>query len=175
MDQFNSWHIDIQTNVNALNGTSIDHSTENIFPPSTLFYNAADCINGGVPGANSNCQTGEDGLGIVHVEGTVLGQPSAPPHSGILFSINFLAGSLNFTNIHFVRGDIIDPAISPPFVTHDTFDSVYGTPPVPDFSISLKDQSLSMTPGSSVNTTVTVSSVNAFSGQVNFTSTTVAS
>lgn len=175
MEQFNSWHIDIQTNVNALNGTSIDHSTENIFPPSTLFYNAADCINGGVPGANSNCQTGEDGLGIVHVEGTVLGQPPAPPHSGILFSINFLAGSLNFTNIHFVRGDIIDPAISPPFVTHDTLDSAYGTPPVPDFSISLKDQSLSMTPGSSVNTTVIVSSVNAFSGQVNFTSTTVAS
>jgi hypothetical protein len=179
MDQFNSWHIDIQTNTNALNGTSIDHSTQSIFPSTNPPFNVVDCINGGIPGANSYCQPGEDGPGIVHVEGTILGPPPSAPLTGILFSINFLAGRLGSTNVHFVTANIVyacSPNPGCPINVNPVIvDSVYGTPPAPDFNVYLNDQSLSMTPGSMVNTTVRVSSINAFSGQVNFTSTPVAS
>jgi hypothetical protein len=171
MDQFNGWHIDISTNTKALNGTSIDHSTQSVFPSTTPILNLVDCMNGGTPGANTNCQPGEDGIGIVHVEGIIVGQPPTAPLTGVMFSIRFLAGSLNFTNLHFVNNDLV---LGSSHLNPYTLDSVYGTPPVPDFRIFLKDQSLSMTPGSMVNTTVSVSSVNAFSGQVNFTSTVVA-
>ncbi len=163
MDAFNGWYVSISTNTEALNSTSIDYSTQTIFP--TTPTPEVNCVNG-VPQVGS-C-TSVDGAGVVTTEGIILGTPPPAPLSGILFSINYLAGSLNFTNIHFIKEEITYGGCSCDIV-HDTFDGMYGTPPSPDFSLSLRDQSLYAVQGSSVSSAVNVSSVAAFSGRVNFT------
>ncbi|MBO0887952.1 hypothetical protein J2P12_02515 [Candidatus Bathyarchaeota archaeon] len=162
MDQFNAWKIVIQTNSTALNGTSIDYSTQSIIPPGDNFLPAVTCVNN----HGTNCQAGVDGPGIIHSEGTFYG--STPPPTtitGVIFTINYAAGPYVFSSIHFVVKDIINGGCSCS-VTHDSVDGTYGTLTAPAISFTVRDQSLFATPGTSVNTTLSISSINEFSGQV---------
>jgi len=169
MDQFNSWDIEISSNTNALNGTAIDYSTQNIFSQQPL--QQVSCVNGKNVGGSSPCT--DPKMGIVEAQGLVFGSnlPMAPIQ-GVLFSIDYLAGNYNFTRLDFVVSGIFlagNCTGSACDVLHDTFGSVYGTPPAPDFSLSIKDQSVSTPLGGSASTTLSVSSIHDFSGQVNFT------
>jgi len=170
MDSFNAWDIAVETDTGALNGTSINIKTQTVFPQGSILLELENCINGDV---KTNCphNASPDGMGIVHSAVTLV-SPVLPqaPVSGILFTINYIAGKLNFTNIHFVKNEIVNPNDNPPDVPNTPVDGAYGTPP-PDFSLTLPVQSLAPTEGSSVATNITASSVNAFAGQVNFTST----
>lgn len=178
LDQFIGWDIALTTNATALNGTSIDYGTQNIFqttgPGAGSIY-PLTCINGGAGGScdGGPSSGGIDGPGVVETSGTFIPGSNPPPTgpiSGVLFSVSFVAGKGTFTSLKFIKTEI-DGNCNPncqPLTDFSYQNGVYGTEIVPDINFLTLDQSLSVIQGSRVNTTLTVSSVKFFSGQVNF-------
>lgn len=162
MDNFTAWDIAIATNTTALNGISVDATTDTVFP-SAVF--ALSCVNN----SGNGCKAGVDGPGVVHSEASFLGSNvPTQPLSGVLFSINFRAGQYIYSNLHFIVFRIINGACEPgcPDVVHDTTDGSYGTLTAPAMDFRTQNTTLSVVQGLNVNATATVTSINDFAGQV---------
>ena len=169
MDIFNGWDIAIWSNTTALSGISIDLSTDTAFAPGTSFYQAEACVNDKGSNCNNDTSTGGiDAMGIVHSQVVVLAAPTSSV-TGVLFSINYKAGAYTYSTLQFKLSRIINGGCTPcPDVDHTTEDGSYGTTSAPNVSFTISDQFPSVTQGQMVNTTATVTSINDFSGQVNF-------
>jgi len=166
MDLFNGWDIAIWTNTTALNATKIDTGTNNVFGPGFSILSGTTCINN----AGTGC-SGVDASGVAHSAAVVIPPPSAgnAPFSGVLFTITYKAGAYTYSALQFKLSRIINGGCTPcPDIDHTTEDGSYGTTTAPNISFSIADQFPTVIQGSSVNTTLTVSSINDFTGQVNF-------
>ena len=158
MPTFDAWDILVKADPTIINGTTI--STANSILTGTIPL--VNCING----AGTNCSpTTGDGMGVVH--SAVFGAGTSASGNGILFTITYKAingpGSLvTISNDHVSTPTGAD-------IPHTTVNGVYGS--LPDFSISATPISPSSIPqGSVASSTVSLASINAFSGTVTVTS-----
>jgi hypothetical protein len=164
MDFFNGWDIAIWSNTTSLNATAIDTSTDDVFGAGYQILPGTLCIND----AGSHCNA-DDGPGIAHLAAAVFPAPpaSSAPFTGVLFSIKYKAGAYTYSPLQFKLSRIINGGCTGcQDVDHTTDDGSYGTTTAPNISFTIDNQFPSVTEGQAINTTLTVSSINNFSGQV---------
>ncbi|HZY46377.1 MAG TPA: hypothetical protein VFE96_01155, partial [Candidatus Bathyarchaeia archaeon] len=134
-------------------------------------FEVIHCVNGTSPPPFSTACDPSDRVGVVHSSGVVLGQNlGTAPLFGVLFTISYKVGVNSFTNIHFINYQLTYGGASVA-QTLPPSDGVYGTPPVPDFTISTGNASLTLPPGSRANASLVLTSRDQFAGKVNLTST----
>jgi len=175
VDPFNSWDIQIVTDPNVINATSI--STDGNLLKENYTATAiplVGCINGVAVGAG-NCDAFSDRLGVVHSAVLFFGAqlPTTGSSNGLLFTINYtVVGTGPYSPIDFQQADLGNGQLSTVIVGLQN--GVYGTAPTQDFGLSPFASILKLRLGSSANVTLTVASVGGFFGTVLFENTTSA-
>ncbi len=160
IDPFSGWDIQVKTDPSAINPSSFT-ITPNLLVAnfSGVGFELIHCVNG----VGTLC-TLTDGPGIVHSAFQLLSlPPQLGPSSGLLFTITYTAGTGSFSSVHILSETISNGTPTPVAVTVQ--DGRYGK--APGFSISASP--LTVTVGSSNMATVTLTSLNRYSGTVSVT------
>ncbi len=171
MPQFNGWDIMVQTDpaTSIISPTSISISG-NLFAVNftSSVSELVNCVNGGAgisPGqpGNIGC-TAQDGAGIAHSALVATSRLSFTSASGLLFKITYTGGtkSSSTTVLHLFNDLITLP--SGGTLLHSSQDGIYGSEPV--FTIAPNPTILTLSQGTSGSSTLTLTSVNGFTGSV---------
>ena len=130
MGPFNAWDIQISTTRLSLDPVNVSLASNVVGNP---FSELVNCVNGGegIP----NGQPGDigcnlqDGPGIVHSAADFLNS-SPSGTNGLLFTINFKAGSQDYSQIRFLDAIIVGGGVGAgTAIIHTSIDGSYGTLP----------------------------------------------
>jgi hypothetical protein len=167
-DQFNAWEIQVVSDPAVINATSIS-TARNIFLANTtggIPFEIRNCVNGAGKGCCLTSCAPLDGAGIAD---SAYGDTKSASGSGLLFNVTFKVVSNKLYSPILLQTDQVSGGGPGGLVIHTTASGSYGT--APDFSLKPDPASLVLAPGSSKNSTITVVSLNHFSGLVNLTAT----
>ncbi len=165
IDPFNGWDISVQTDPTAINPNTVS-ITGNLLAAnfSQTVFEIIDCVNG----AGRGC-TATDGPGIVHSAAVALSNATqSGPSSGLLFTIAYTAGTGVFSPVHILSATVSNGTSTP--VSFMARDGSYGTSQA-DFLIDVDSRFLDIPLGSSSISTVSLTSLNGFTGTVGLTAT----
>ena len=163
-DQFNGWEIQILVDPTVINATSIT-TDGNIFSVNTtgIVFPLRDCVNGSGTGCCLSACAPLDGPGIAD---SAVGDTKPASGAGLLFNVTFTVISNRLYSPITIENDAFSNG-GGSFVVHTTTSGSYGT--APDFSLSANPSSLGVAASSSATSTITLASLNHFSGEVNLT------
>lgn len=166
MDSFDGWDISVISDPTVINATSLV-ITGNIFAANTTGHvlEYAHCVN---TNTASGCRQ-TDGPGVVESAVRDIGLPTGSPSSGLLFSITYqVVGTGPYSPISMPLGT--DQITSGSFsVNHTDGPSSYGIQLLPDFTVASKYPLVTVFPGYSNTSQITLTSVQGFTGIVNLT------
>ncbi len=167
-EALNGFDITVKTTDSVLKGTSI--STDSSVLGTSPFV-VSNCVDG----HGSGCEAG-DGPGTARLAAIMLGGLTSSPVTGRLFSITYvIVGNSTGTTIGFLSGcsgttsvagfcvTVVDPSLVPETIQTAFFSNI---PSTPDFSISANPASMNVSPSNSTSSTITVTSLSEFSGDV---------
>lgn len=171
IDSFNAWEVQVFYDPTVINATGISTTTNILSANATggSAFELRNCVNGrGTGCCLSSCQP-LDGHGIAD---SAYGDTKFAGGSGLLFSVNFtVVGTGTYSPIVFQNDLLSGQGGSEVF--HTDSGGSYGV--APDFSISANPPSLAVRLGSANSSTITLVSLDSFSGAVNLTATTLGS
>src|SRR5256712_480097 len=164
MPAFNGFNVMVKVDPAQLSPTSISTTAIMFATPSE----DKNCVNDGagiplgMPG-NIGCVVGLDGPGIAHEEVFCLGCFTTSDH-GLLFNVTFtgVATSPTGSVVDLYNDQVFTPPIQ---AAHNSFDAMYGTAR-PDYTITSSPFSQSITQGGTGVVSLTLQSVNSFTGTV---------
>jgi len=157
---FTSWNIMVRTNQTVINPQSVSIAG-NLFQAnfSATVTGLANCVNG----AGTGC-TSSDGPGIIHSAATISGATPNATLNGPLFTITYKAIGGTYSPVEIFNDNLTSGACCP--VSHFSLNGIYGRPPS-NFGLNASPIQSLIGQRSSGLVSITVVSLNNFTGKVN--------